>query len=53
VSRQLCADRVAFAILHELYHHREAIGEIDVITGRSAREAAADAYAAELLNGSA
>lgn len=53
INRQLCADRVAFAILHELYHHREAIGEIDVITGRSAREAAADAYAAELLNGSA
>jgi hypothetical protein len=33
------------AIAHELYHHREAIGEIPRIRDRAAREAAADAYA--------
>ena len=36
------------AIGHELYHHREAIGEIPVLPTRAAREAAADAYAREL-----
>jgi hypothetical protein len=40
---------VEFAILHELYHHREAIGEIVVQRDRAVREAAADAYAAQLL----
>jgi hypothetical protein len=39
---------VALAIGHELYHHREAIGEIGVLSNRSAREAAADAYARRL-----
>jgi hypothetical protein len=37
------------AIAHELYHHREAIGEIARIAGRAARERAADAYADELV----
>lgn len=37
------------AIAHELYHHREAIGEIPVVAGRAAREAAADAFADELV----
>jgi hypothetical protein len=37
------------AIAHELYHHREAIGEIARIGDRAAREAAADAYADALL----
>ena len=33
------------AIGHELYHHRERIGEIARERDRDAREAAADAYA--------
>ncbi|HTD33310.1 MAG TPA: hypothetical protein VK665_06600 [Candidatus Elarobacter sp.] len=37
------------AIAHELYHHREAIGEIPRIRDRAAREAAADAYADAVL----
>ncbi|HEX3550057.1 MAG TPA: hypothetical protein VHT53_06750 [Candidatus Elarobacter sp.] len=42
-----CAVRDAIdrAIAHELYHHREAIGEIPRIANRAAREAAADAAA--------
>ncbi len=36
------------AIAHELYHHREAIGEIDRIPDRTARERAADAFAEQL-----
>ncbi len=43
---------IASAAGHELYHHLEAIGEIDVLAERSAREAAADEYSAELRNGS-
>ncbi len=38
-------DAIDRAIAHELYHHREAIGEIARIAGRREREAAADAYA--------
>ena len=38
----------ARAIAHELYHHREAIGEVPRLPTRVAREAAADAYAAAL-----
>ena len=38
-------DAIDRAIAHELYHHREAIGEIARIPDRTAREAAADAYA--------
>jgi hypothetical protein len=45
------ADLVARAIGHELYHHREAIGEVAVLGNRLAREAAADAYAAQLAEG--
>ncbi len=37
------------AIAHELYHHCEAIGEVERIAGRSAREAAADAFAERLI----
>jgi hypothetical protein len=33
------------AIAHELYHHREAIGEVPRLATRAEREAAADAYA--------
>lgn len=45
-------DLVARAIGHELYHHREAIGEIGVLANKRAREAAADAYAARLAEDS-
>lgn len=40
---------VALAIGHELYHHRERIGEVAVIADRSAREKAAADFANELL----
>ena len=46
------ADLVARAIGHELYHHREAIGEVAVLGNKRAREAAADAYAARLAEDS-
>lgn len=36
---------VRVAVGHELYHHRERLGEVPVIANRAAREAAADAYA--------
>jgi hypothetical protein len=36
------------AIAHELYHHREAIGEIERIRDRFTRERAADAFAEQL-----
>jgi Zn-dependent peptidase ImmA (M78 family) len=49
VNRHLPADLVEFAILHEIYHHREAIGEVSVLRDRRAREAAANDYAAQLL----
>lgn len=39
------------AIAHELYHHREAIGEIPRIAARAEREAAADAFARMLTDG--
>ena len=38
------------AIAHELYHHREAIGEVARIADRAARERAADAFADELVS---
>ncbi len=37
------------AIAHELYHHREAIGEVGRIANRNARERAADAFADDLV----
>jgi hypothetical protein len=42
-------DFVTLAIGHELYHHRERIGEIVVIPDRMARELAANDYARDLL----
>ena len=41
-------DAIDRAIAHELYHHREAIGEIAPLADRAARERAADAFAARL-----
>ncbi len=40
---------VALAVGHELYHHREAIGEVPMLPDRRAREFAANAYARDLL----
>jgi len=40
---------VELAVGHELYHHRERIGEIPVERDRRARESAADAFARSLL----
>jgi hypothetical protein len=37
------------AIAHEIYHHREAIGEIARIADGTARERAADAFAAGVV----
>jgi hypothetical protein len=37
------------AIAHELYHHREALGQIPRLRDRAARERAADAYALALV----
>ncbi|HTX60159.1 MAG TPA: hypothetical protein VMH02_10865 [Verrucomicrobiae bacterium] len=42
---------IALAVGHELYHHRERLGEIVVIPDRVAREMAANDYARELLRG--
>ena len=42
-------DFVAHCVVHELYHHRESIGEVRRQQSRRAREAAADAYARAML----
>ncbi|HEV2739655.1 MAG TPA: hypothetical protein VGU66_13845 [Candidatus Elarobacter sp.] len=42
-------DAIDRAIAHELYHHREAVGEIVRIADRAARERAADAFADALV----
>lgn len=44
---------VTLAIGHELYHHREHIGEIPPIADRTERERAATEYALALLLASA
>ena len=43
------AEFVARAVGHELYHHREQIGEIPTLHDRAARESAAERFARELL----
>jgi hypothetical protein len=40
---------VAFAVGHELYHHREHIGEIVKLPERKDREIAANAFSRRLL----
>jgi hypothetical protein len=40
---------IEHAIAHELYHHREAIGDVARIRDRAQRERAADAFADELV----
>jgi hypothetical protein len=52
VARAERCDAVDRAIAHELYHHREAIGEVPRLADRAAREAAADAYADTLTEAS-
>ena len=49
--RRAQRDNVAVdrAVAHELYHHREAIGDVPRLANRAAREAAADAYAESLV----
>lgn len=42
-------DFIAFAVGHELYHHREHRGEIPSHSDRAARETAANEYARNLL----
>jgi hypothetical protein len=51
-ERMLGAERerfVALAIGHELYHHREYLGDIPTLATRAERERAADDYAVALL----
>ena len=38
-----------FAVAHEIYHHREACGQVPRLRNLSERERAADAFARELL----
>jgi hypothetical protein len=47
--RERGAVTIERAIAHELYHHREAIGEVPRLRDRAERERAADAYARALL----
>jgi len=49
---RLDADLVPRAIGHEPHPHRHALGEVPVLGDRGAREAAADHYAAQLIEGS-
>jgi hypothetical protein len=50
-SSCLVREHIDRAIAHELYHHREAIGEVPRLIDRAARERAAEAYADELVGG--
>jgi hypothetical protein len=49
VNERALSAAIEHAIAHELYHHREAIGEVARIADRVARERAADAFADELV----
>jgi hypothetical protein len=51
LAPQELGDFVTLAVGHELYHHREHIGEIAVVADRKTREFAANAYARALLEG--
>ena len=44
------AEFVAMCVGHELYHHREAVGEIATLPQRSEREIAANEFARKLLD---
>ncbi len=41
---------IDFAIAHEIYHHREAVGEIPRLATRAQREEAANAYARSIVS---
>lgn len=43
-------DFIAFAVAHELYHHREHRGEIARLPDRASRETAANDFARRLLS---
>jgi hypothetical protein len=43
-------DFVTFAVGHELYHHREHIGEIEHLPDRRLRETAANDFARKLIS---
>lgn len=49
-SAQALREFVMLAVGHELYHHREAIGEVPTRSDRAERESAADRYARDLAN---
>ncbi len=49
LSSQDLGEFLALAVGHELYHHRERIGEIPVLRDRRARESAAADFARALL----
>ncbi len=42
-------DFIAFAIAHELYHHREHRGDVPRLPDRAARETAANDFARKML----
>lgn len=41
-------DFIAFAVAHELYHHREHLGEVARLLDRASRETAANEFARKL-----
>ena len=47
--RELPHVAIERAIAHELYHHREAIGEVPRLRNRAERERAAEAFAGDLV----
>jgi uncharacterized membrane protein len=49
-SSCLVREHIDRAIAHELYHHREAIGEVPRLATRAERERAADAFAQALTS---
>ena len=49
LSRSALNQFVALAVAHELYHHREHIGEVPRFRSGRTREAAANRYARDLL----
>jgi hypothetical protein len=48
MSSRAFREFIALAVGHELYHHRERLGEIPVLRDRAAREAAACEFARAL-----
>ena len=42
-------DFVAFCVAHEIYHHRERLGEVQQLLDRASRETAANDFARKLV----